>query len=96
LGYLVRFAPAAERQFRRLSGREQVRLARRIDGLSEDSRPAGSEKLSGGGEFYRIRSGDYRVIYTIRDEVLLVLVAAVGRRRDVYRRMPPPGSSPSL
>ncbi len=54
--------------------------------LADQSRPRGSVKLAG-QDAYRIRVRDYRVIYTIRDDHLLVLVVDVGHRRDVYRRM---------
>jgi len=51
----------------------------------ENPRPPGATKLEGGGELYRIRSGDYRIIYQIRDDRLVVLVVIVGHRREVYR-----------
>jgi mRNA interferase RelE/StbE len=60
-------------------------LKARIDALAEDPRPQGIEKLSAEDNLYRIRSGDYRVIYEIRDAELLILVAKVGHRREVYR-----------
>ncbi|MDR3687250.1 MAG: type II toxin-antitoxin system RelE/ParE family toxin [Coriobacteriia bacterium] len=54
--------------------------------LAEDSPPRGCEKLAG-GEHYRVWQGDYRVIYTVEDERLMVRVVEVGHRRDVYRRL---------
>jgi len=83
--YTITFVKRAERQFRALPREAQVRLKTRIDTLSEDPRPHGVEKLAAEDNLYRIRSGDYRVIYEIRDAELLILVAKVGHRREVYR-----------
>jgi mRNA interferase RelE/StbE len=57
----------------------------RIRALADDPRPQGSEKITGSDDLYRIRSGDYRAIYTIQDDRLVVLVVRVAHRRDVYR-----------
>ena len=58
----------------------------RVSGLSDNPRPDGAIKLQGSKKepLYRIRCGDYRVIYAIKDDVLIVLVVDVGHRRDVY------------
>jgi mRNA interferase RelE/StbE len=63
----------------------QARLGRRILTLADEPRPAGVVKLSGLDAF-RIRVGDYRAIYEIRDDLLLVLILSVGHRREVYDR----------
>jgi mRNA interferase RelE/StbE len=61
------------------------RLRRAIDSLADSPRPSGCVKLSGSADLYRLRVGDYRIIYQIRDAVLVVLVVEIGHRRDVYR-----------
>ena len=53
--------------------------------LASQPRPPGSEKLFGPEDLYRIRVGDYRIVYQIRDEELLVSVLKIGHRREVYR-----------
>jgi mRNA interferase RelE/StbE len=63
----------------------QERIVGRIEELAAEPRPRGAVKLQGEDDLYRIRVGDYRVVYTIRDEELIVLVLRVGHRRDVYR-----------
>ena len=63
----------------------QVRLGRRIDALAENPRPQGVKKLGGEGDLYRVRVGDYRIIYQIRERSLIVLIVRVGHRADVYR-----------
>jgi mRNA interferase RelE/StbE len=82
--YRVEFKPAAERAFRKLPRSIQVRIRPHVDGLADDPRPPGAKKLTNAGDQWRIRVGDYRVVYTIQDDVLLVLVVKVGNRRDVY------------
>ncbi|WP_245617013.1 type II toxin-antitoxin system RelE family toxin [Amycolatopsis taiwanensis] len=53
--------------------------------MADDPRPAGAKKLAGGEGEWRVRTGDYRVVYEIRDRVLVVLVVAVVHRREIYR-----------
>lgn len=54
--------------------------------MTVDPRPPGAKKLAGGDGEWRVRTGDYRVVYEIHDKTLRVLVVAVGHRRDIYRR----------
>ena len=63
----------------------QLQIGERIDALKADPRPLGSQKLKGQDNLHRIRSGDYRIIYAIRDDQLLVLVVRIGDRKDIYR-----------
>ena len=62
----------------------QRQLQPKIDALANHPRPHGVEKLKGESNFYRVRSGDYRIIYQIKDKVLLVLLIKIGHRREVY------------
>ena len=82
--YRIVFRKSVARDMRRIPDRDLRRILATIDSLSEDPRPAGTEKLSG-QERYRVCQGDYRIIYEIHDEVLLVLVIRVDHRRNVYR-----------
>jgi mRNA interferase RelE/StbE len=61
------------------------RLRSAIRGLTNEPRPTGSIKLQGERDLYRIRVGDYRIIYQIQDAVLIVLVVQIGHRREIYR-----------
>jgi len=82
--YRVEFAPAAVRQIGKLERNSQRRIVARIEALSSTPRPAGTRKLVGKSDLYRVRIGEHRVIYQIRDDQLLVLIVKVGHRRDVY------------
>ena len=85
MAYSVHLAPAAERQLKALDKPTQQRIVRRLRKLEGNPRPHGVEKLSGSENFHRIREGDYRIIYTIKDKDLIVLVVKIGHRKDVYR-----------
>ncbi len=80
----VRIRRSAAKELARLPKVETRRILRRIQALGENPRPPGSEKLAG-QESYRIRQGDYRVIYTVDDDLVIVEIVRVGHRRDVYR-----------
>lgn len=82
----IEVAPAAVRQLRKLDPAARRRVQAVLELLAEQPRPSGATKLVGGNGEWRVRTGDYRIIYEIHDDVLLVLVVAVGHRRDIYRR----------
>ena len=82
--YTVRVKDRAERELRQLPGKEIGRILRRLQELALDPRPYVCQKLSG-VELYRIRQGDYRVLYTIDDNEQVVEVIKIGHRREVYR-----------
>jgi len=84
--YRIEVAPAAVRQLRKLDPAARRRVQAAIELLADQPRPSGATKLVGGDGEWRVRTGDYRIVYEIRDEVLLVLVVAVGHRRDIYQR----------
>ncbi len=62
------------------------RILRKLRALEDDPRPPGAEKLAGPEDLYRVRVGDRRIVYAIRDRVLVVIVVRIGHRRDVYRQ----------
>ncbi|HUO83556.1 MAG TPA: type II toxin-antitoxin system RelE/ParE family toxin [Thermoanaerobaculia bacterium] len=85
--YSVRIKKSAARELDAIPGKkDRRRLVERIRALADDPRPAGAEKLSGFKDRYRIRQGNYRVLYEIEDEVLVVYVVKVADRKEVYRR----------
>lgn len=86
--YSVEFVPSAKRQLAKMPRSMQRRITRTTDGLGQDPRPRGAKLLSADREIWRIRVGDYRMLYTIEDDRLVVLVIRIGHRREVYRKQP--------
>ncbi len=83
--YRIVFRKSVAQDMRRLPNRDLRRILATIDSLSDDPRREGAEKLSG-LEKYRVRQGNYRIIYEIKDDEVIVVVVKVGHRKDVYRR----------
>ncbi|MGH3660851.1 MAG: type II toxin-antitoxin system RelE family toxin [Micromonosporaceae bacterium] len=83
--YRIDLSPAAERQLRKLDRQDARRLAPAIQQLAVDPRPRGYRALTGRPGEFRIRVGDWRVVYEIADRVLRVLVLVIAHRREVQR-----------
>ena len=84
MSYRIEFSRSADRQLEALPLAVQRRITARVSTLSENPRPVGAKRLSGPQALYRLRIGDYRVIYEVQNDVLVVLVVKVGHRKDVY------------
>jgi mRNA interferase RelE/StbE len=85
--YRVLIKRSAAKELEIIGGRkDRKQIADRISVLADDPRPPGVEKLSGTTEKYRIRQANYRIVYEIQDEVLVVYVVRVADRKDVHRK----------
>jgi mRNA interferase RelE/StbE len=85
--YKVVIKKSAAKELEDVPGKkDRERIVRRIEALASNPRPPGVEKLSGTGEKYRIRQGNFRIVYEIRDDVLVVTVIRIADRKDVYRK----------
>lgn len=87
MAYELQFKSSAWRTIQKLDRSARGRIVEVIMGLSENPRPRQAVKLSGKGGYYRLRTGDYRVIYEVQDRALVVLIVRVGHRRDIYRKL---------
>ncbi|MDR0783622.1 MAG: type II toxin-antitoxin system RelE/ParE family toxin [Propionibacteriaceae bacterium] len=85
MSYQVQLTPAAARQLRKMDRPGILRVQAAIDLLAGDPRPPGARKLVGGAGEWRVRTGDYRIIYEVHERVLRVLVIVIGHRRDIYQ-----------
>jgi mRNA interferase RelE/StbE len=87
VNYSLLIAESAEKTLSKLPKRDKEKIVEKIEALGTDPRPIGYTKLKGSTKnvLYRIRHGDYRIIYTVKDEKLLVLVVEIGNRREIYR-----------
>jgi mRNA interferase RelE/StbE len=84
--YRVEITASAEKALARLQTADMTRVVRAITALASVPRPAGCRKLKGHEDVYRIRVGLYRVVYSIDDRRIIVVVLKLGHRKDVYRR----------
>lgn len=87
MAYKLDVTPAAIRDLKRLPRNVQTDIRSAIDELAKNPRPQGYEKMEGSDDVYRIRCGDYRIIYQILDDVLTVIVVRARHRRDVYKHI---------
>ena len=83
--YKVYFKESVEKDLKSIPKKDLSKIIQHISWLSQEPRPFGSEKLSG-QERYRIRQGNYRVVYSIQDDMLTVWIVKVGARKEIYRR----------
>lgn len=84
--YSVRVKASAAKEIDAIGQkRDRQRIVKRIRALADDPRPPGCEKLTGGGDRYRVREGRHRIVYAIEDDRLVVYVVTVGHRKDVFR-----------
>lgn len=84
MAYSVIIKPSAQKSILKLPMVIQTRILDALEELANDPRPDGVKKLQGSCDFYRIRIGDYRVIYSIQDKQLYIDVVAVGHRSSIY------------
>ncbi|MGV0034847.1 MAG: type II toxin-antitoxin system RelE family toxin, partial [Candidatus Azotimanducaceae bacterium WSBS_2022_MAG_OTU7] len=80
----VEVSLTAEKQLQKLSQKDQISVLKRIQELSGEPRPNHSRKLRGQNNVYRVRVGNHRILYSIEDKHLTVIILKVGHRRDVY------------
>ena len=83
--YSVSLVPSARKELRQLPTQDLVRVHQKIVQLAANPRPHGSEKLAGSDDAYRLRQGDYRVVYEVDDSAHQVTVLRIRHRRDAYR-----------
>jgi len=84
--YKIYFRKSAAKELGKIPNHEVQKVIQRIESLAIDPRPIGCEKLTG-KEFYRIRKGNYRIIYSIQDDELTIWVVKIGHRKDIYKRL---------
>ena len=82
--YVVEISAHARKQLKRIPRAEKQKILDKIDSLSNDPRPFGYKKLYYYTEYFRVRVGNYRIIYTILDQQLLIEIVEVTARRDAY------------
>ncbi|HJD55500.1 MAG TPA: type II toxin-antitoxin system RelE/ParE family toxin [Rickettsia endosymbiont of Pyrocoelia pectoralis] len=82
--YKIELAPNAQRQLKKLSKQLQLTIIQKLEDLKTTPLPVGIKKLSGIDNLYRLRIGNYRVIYQVDHKILLILILKIGDRKEVY------------
>lgn len=83
--YRIELSRSAHKALKDIPQADMKKIRNKIEKLKKEPLPIGCEKLEGNGDLYRIRSGDYRVIYQIFNKRLLILIVKIGHRREIYR-----------
>ncbi|MBN4054331.1 type II toxin-antitoxin system RelE/ParE family toxin [Nitrospira defluvii] len=85
--YSVEFRPAVLKSLKQFPKKDLRRIKKRVDDLAENLPDSATTKMKGSNSFHKVRSGDYRIIYEIHDNRLVILVVKIGHRKDVYKRL---------
>ncbi|MEM8642922.1 MAG: type II toxin-antitoxin system RelE/ParE family toxin [Cyanobacteria bacterium P01_G01_bin.54] len=82
--YRIKFIKSAKKELVKLPKDIQKRIAAKLNSLSQNPYSSDTKKLKNGGDRFRVRVGDYRIIYKIENDQLVILIVKVGHRRDIY------------
>jgi mRNA interferase RelE/StbE len=84
MGHSLHIKPSAEKELGTIPWRVQIPILKAIIGLSVSARPEGCKKLAGSGDIYRVRTGEYRIVYRVDDKTRAVYIESVGHRQGIY------------
>ncbi len=85
--YTIQFRPSVWKDIKRFPKRDLVKIKKRIEELSLNLPDLSSTKMQGNNTFHKIRSGDYRIVYQIDDDKLIILIIKIGHRKDIYKKL---------
>lgn len=88
MSFKIELTKSAAKELGSFPKAAQKRISKTIDSLSENPPDPAKTKMKGNNPFHRLRVGDYRIIYEIQDDILLILIVKMGHRKDVYKRLP--------
>lgn len=85
--YKVAFKRSAAKALKSIPRSDQRRIAAKIDSLADNPPDPNTTKMKGNNPFHKVRIGDYRIVYEIQDDILLILIVKIGHRKDIYRNL---------
>ncbi len=85
--YSVEFRPSVLKSMKRFPKKELIRIKKKIDGLAENLPEPTATKMKGNNPFHKVRTGNYRIVYQIIEDRLVILVVKIGHRKDVYKKL---------
>ena len=87
MSYRLEYKNSVKKELRKLTKPDRTAIINKIELLKDESLPEGSAKLKGSQDLFRIRHGDYRVIYQIQKQVVVITIIRIGHRRDIYKNL---------
>ncbi len=88
MSYRIAVKKSAAKALKKIPKPDRKRIIKKIDNLAEDLPDPDTTKMKGNNPFHKVRTGDYRIIYEVQEEVLVILAVKVGHRKDVHRNLP--------
>ena len=85
--YSVEYRPAVLKNLKQFPKRDLVKIKKKLEELGGNLPSPNTTKMKGSNPFHKVRSGDYRIIYEIHDDRLVILVVKIGHRKDVYKKL---------
>ena len=86
--YRIEVKRSAAKALKKIPKTDRKRIASKIDSLAENLPNPDTTKMKGNNPFHKVRVGDYRIVYEIQEDVLLILIVKIGHRKDIYRKLP--------
>ena len=87
MSYRIAVKRSAAKALKKIPKPDRKRIIEKIDGLAENLPNPDTTKMKGNNPFHKIRVGDYRIVYEIQDDILLILIVKIGHRKDIYRSL---------
>ena len=87
MSYRIEVKKSAAKALKKIPKLDRKRIGKKIDSLAEKLPSPDTTKMKGNNPFHKVRVGDYRIVYEIQDDVLLILIVKVGHRKDIYRNL---------
>jgi len=88
LSYRIAVSRSAAKALKQIPKPDRIRIIEKIDGLSENLPKLDTTKMKGNNPFHKVRAGNYRIVYEIQEDVLVILIVKIGHRKDIYRNLP--------
>ncbi len=85
--YKIELSKRSIKELKKLPKFQQKKIAVKIDRISKNPYSRNAKKLIGEKDLFRVRSGDYRIIYQVKDKILLILILKIGHRKEIYKKM---------
>ena len=85
--YRIKVQRSAAKALKKIPKLDRKRVGKKIDSLAEKLPNPDTTKMKGNNPFHKIRVGDYRIVYEIQDDILLILIIKIGHRKDIYRHL---------